>query len=86
MPIYEYQCSECNERYEEFKKIDDRHFSHCPKCKSRGVLKIASSIGKDWFRAHWNEDISTDGPIYIESKRQYKEECKKNGCMARCLL
>jgi putative FmdB family regulatory protein len=32
MPIYEYQCSRCNEVFEIFHKIDDECKIACPKC------------------------------------------------------
>jgi len=32
MPIYEYQCSECNEVFEIFHKIDEDCKVACPKC------------------------------------------------------
>ena len=32
MPIYEYQCSRCNEAFEIFQKIDEDCKVACPKC------------------------------------------------------
>lgn len=32
MPLYEYQCTSCNERSEILQKISDPPYSHCPKC------------------------------------------------------
>ena len=32
MPIYEYQCSQCNEVFEIFHKIDEGYGIACPKC------------------------------------------------------
>lgn len=32
MPLYEYQCSRCEIRFESRKSIEDRHSTICPKC------------------------------------------------------
>ena len=42
MPIYEYECKQCNERMEIIQRISDPPFTHCPKCGSE-VRKLFSS-------------------------------------------
>jgi putative FmdB family regulatory protein len=32
MPLYEYQCTKCQERLEVIQNFSDPPFSHCPKC------------------------------------------------------
>lgn len=32
MPIYEYQCKQCNERQEVIQRFDDAPLAHCSKC------------------------------------------------------
>ena len=42
MPIYEYQCTQCNERHEIIQRISDAPLQHCPKC-SGPLKKLFSS-------------------------------------------
>ena len=67
MPIYEYECQGCKNKYEEMRKVDDRHNSQCPSCGGREIrLCIQSTFSRDWFRPHLNEDFP-NGPVYVES-------------------
>ena len=42
MPLYEYQCRQCNERLEILQKISDPPYTHCPKCGGE-MRKLLSS-------------------------------------------
>ncbi len=54
MPLYEYQCEECGERFERIRKFSDPPLDEpCPKCGGR-VRKLISSPaiqfkGKGWY-------------------------------------
>lgn len=41
-PIYEYDCPQCNKKFEEIKGIDDRIFALCPECDSS--CKLVPSV------------------------------------------
>ena len=84
MPIYEYYCKKCNKTFEKIACISERDNVLCGCGRSPKVL--ISKQGKDWFRPFWNEHLDPKGPVYIESKKQYAQECKKRGVTARCLL
>ena len=47
MPLYEYECRECNERFEVLQSIhDDESTVRCPKCNAdmpKRVLSVFSS-------------------------------------------
>lgn len=46
MPIYEYQCDECGERFELFVRSSvQRKSPTCPKCESAKVQKAISLFG-----------------------------------------
>jgi len=46
MPIYEYRCEECNERFQVFVRSPSRPAKlTCPKCKSDRVKKAVSLLG-----------------------------------------
>lgn len=42
MPLYEYQCTNCNERMEILQGINDPPYNHCPKCGG-DMKKLLSS-------------------------------------------
>jgi putative FmdB family regulatory protein len=42
MPLYEYQCTACNERTEILQRFSDPQHSHCPKCGGE-MKKLISS-------------------------------------------
>jgi putative FmdB family regulatory protein len=45
MPMYEYRCEECGNRYEELRRMSeaDQDLS-CPKCGSSGVERLLSAF------------------------------------------
>jgi putative FmdB family regulatory protein len=46
MPIYEYQCEECGERFELFVRSPSRQIEPiCPKCGGQKVKKSVSLFG-----------------------------------------
>ena len=53
MPIYEYQCAECNKVFEVFQKINDNPIAECKYCKGK-VEQIISHTsfqlkGGGWY-------------------------------------
>lgn len=82
MPLYDFKCKRCGRIFEAFKKIADPNVPCF--CGSETDV-VLNTKGRDWFQPHWNENIA-EKPIYVESKKQYREECQKRGLMARCLL
>ena len=53
MPLYEYECQACKDRFEEIQKIDDPPVKTCPKCGGKTQRLIsAPSIqfkGTGWY-------------------------------------
>jgi putative FmdB family regulatory protein len=43
MPLYEYECESCGERFERIQKFSDSPIEICPKCGKRTVHKLVSS-------------------------------------------
>ena len=43
MPVYEFECEECGERYEELTGSETRAFS-CPRCGSEWTRRLLSPI------------------------------------------
>jgi putative FmdB family regulatory protein len=77
MPLYDYECPHCQYRFEAIVRVDD--VVDCPQCGRR--CQRLPSFKVDIFKPFWHEDFG-DEPVYIESKQQYKELCKKHGVYA----
>jgi len=45
MPTYEYECSSCNNRFEEFQSITADPLSKCPKCSGPLKRLIGAGVG-----------------------------------------
>jgi putative FmdB family regulatory protein len=45
MPIYEYRCLKCGEKFEEFRRISEAdQKAKCPKCQSEETERFLSSF------------------------------------------
>jgi putative FmdB family regulatory protein len=71
MPTYEYECSACGHRFEEFQSIKAKPTVVCPKCKKRKVKRLISAGGGFIFKG---------SGFYITDYRSdsYKESAKKD--------
>ncbi len=63
MPVYEYECSACGHRFEEWQKITDKPVKVCPKCKARKVERLISQTSFQLKGGGWYGDLysSTKG-------------------------
>ena len=48
MPIYEYACPSCSERFEEWLWKSTDPAPACPACGSTGVERVVSGFATDW--------------------------------------
>jgi len=48
MPIYEYRCTACEARFEEYLTTSDKPSPPCPSCASTAVERLMSSINTEW--------------------------------------
>ena len=49
MPIYEYRCTKCDERFEEYLSTSTKPAPPCPKCGAESVERLWSSINTEWL-------------------------------------
>lgn len=84
MPLYDYQCEACSHEFEAFNSMANRRRQRCEKCDGRAVIVIRAAA-VHLFQPDWYEDI-THKPLWIETKRQLREECKKHGVEAVALM
>ncbi|HVZ71905.1 MAG TPA: zinc ribbon domain-containing protein [Polyangia bacterium] len=57
MPIYEYACSACGHRFEEWQKMSDPPVTVCPKCKKKKVEKLISATTFTLKGGGWYSDL-----------------------------
>jgi putative FmdB family regulatory protein len=48
MPMYEYRCGSCSERFEELARSSEVEPPPCPHCGSREVTRLFSTFGTRW--------------------------------------
>jgi len=79
---YEYQC-ECGETFDDFRPVDKRHHSRCPKCGKMANLNFVPSAGSNQikqFVPYVDTNLSPDGnPILVESRSQKKRLMAQQG-------
>jgi len=70
MPIYEYLCPKCQEKFEQIKGIEQRQKARCPKCNS--VSRLVPSR----FSHYWFNPLTKDGEGFT-SKYHRPEEIEE---------
>ena len=53
MPLYEYECSACGNRFEQIQKFSDEPVEVCPKCGKKTVQKLVSSPAIQFKGSGW---------------------------------
>lgn len=83
MPLYEYQCSQCEERVEIIQKISDPPYAHCPKCGGE-MKKLFSAPaiqfkGSGWYKTDYaSKPASSSTETKSEAKTETKSETKSD--------
>ena len=49
MPIYEYRCAACGEKFEEYLSLSTKPPPSCPACESGDVQRVLSQINTEWL-------------------------------------
>ena len=76
MPIYEYQCGQCNHRLESFEKITDAPLTECPVCGKASLQKLISAAGFQLKGTGWYATDFRDNNKKPENKSENKSESK----------
>jgi putative FmdB family regulatory protein len=74
MPIYEYQCKNCNYHFEQLQKVDDKPLLKCPQC---GQLKLSKLISKTSFQLKGSGWYVTDFKDNKNKEKHNKAEQNK---------
>ena len=91
MPLYEYQCTKCNNRFERIQKFSDPLVTDCPLCggKVERVMSIPAIHfkGSGWYvtdyankssagKGSGKSDDKSGGEVKAEAKSETKSESK----------
>lgn len=77
MPVYEYQCNACSDRFELRRKFSDEPVKECPKCGGE-VTKLISSAAFSLKGGGWHAEG------YGNKKGSEAPPCKSGGGCAGC--
>ena len=66
MPLYEYQCSNCNHRFEKIVKFSDPPLTTCPACEQESIEQLLSAPavqfkGSGWYVTDYAKKNSSTG-------------------------
>ena len=76
MPIYEYQCRQCNERHEIIQRFSDAPLEHCPKCGGE-MKKLISSPAIQFKGSGFYKTDYSSGSSSSSAKSDTKTESTK---------
>jgi len=84
MPLYEYECDACGERYELIRKFSDPPLEVCPKCGHGPVRKLVSSPafhlkGSGWYKTDYPTKSSDTDKSAKSSSDSDKPAAKTEG-------
>ena len=83
MPIYEYQCDDCEHKLESLQKISDEPLKDCPECGEPGLRKLISAVafrlkGAGWYETDFKDKSNQKNLSSSDDKPQKKSEPKKS--------
>jgi len=83
MPLYEYECESCHNRFERIQKFSDSPIETCPVCGKGPVRKLISSPaiqfkGSGWYITDYAKKSSTDGGSKSSSESASEKKSESN--------
>jgi len=76
MPIYEYQCTQCGERFEVRQSVgEDGSKLSCPKCQVQNPKRVISSFFSPGSSKSELSEISKSGPSEISPTNPRRSRC-----------
>jgi putative FmdB family regulatory protein len=57
MPMYEYECSNCNHKFEAEQNIKDKPLKKCPSCKKNKLERLISQTAFTLKGGGWAKDL-----------------------------
>jgi putative FmdB family regulatory protein len=79
MPLYEYECDACGQRYELIRKFSESELDACTRCGKGPVRRLMSSPAIQFKGTGWYiTDYSSKGKAGTESSSATKGDSKKS--------
>ena len=83
MPIYEYECKECEHRLEALQKMSDAHLTECPECGKQALQKLVSAAafrlsGSGWYETDFKDKKEQKNLFTSDNKPQSDSDAKKS--------
>jgi len=82
VPIYEYQCNNCEHRMEAIHKISDAPLKRCPECKQETLRKLMSVAAFKLTGTGWYETDFKDKKPQNNEKKDKENKDKEDSKVA----
>ncbi len=70
MPIYEYECQNCNHQFDLIQKMSEEPVKQCPKCFKNTAVRMISAAGFQLKGAGWYQTDFKDKPKKAANQRE----------------
>jgi putative FmdB family regulatory protein len=83
VPIYEYECKECEHRLEALQKMSADHLTECPECGKQTLQKLVSAAafrlsGSGWYETDFKDKKEQKNLFTSDNKPQSDSDSKKS--------
>ena len=83
MPIYEYQCDDCNHVLDALQKVNDKPLVDCPECGKNSLRRLISAPnfrlkGEGWYETDFNKENRKNVADQKDEKPEKKESSKSD--------
>jgi putative FmdB family regulatory protein len=81
VPIYEYQCNECEHKLEALQKMSDEPLQECPDCGKQSLRKLVSAAtfrlsGSGWYETDFKDKKEQKNLFKSDNKPQSDSDSK----------
>jgi len=83
MPIYEYQCDDCNHTLDALQKVSDKPLVDCPECGKNSLRRLISAPnfrlkGEGWYETDFKKENRKNVADKKDEKPEKKESSKSD--------
>ena len=83
MPIYEYQCDDCNHVLDALQKVNDKTLVDCPECGKKSLRRLISAPnfrlkGEGWYETDFKKENRKNVADQKDEKPEKKESSKND--------
>ena len=83
MPIYEYQCDDCNHVLDALQKVNDKPLVDCPECGKNTLRRLISAPnfrlkGGGWYETDFKKENRKNVADQKDEKPEKKESSKSD--------